>query len=182
MTLNWTAHLLWYLSTLRSRVPLKVVLEIKLPEKSQVSGFDNERKGFVVRTCCSNRTDATVGHQKISPMPRADQLTHILFPHTLAMSSLQLQVQKNSSQSMWRCFQRHLSGYLGDSGVKVQDINFCSPSFLLLWMKIPPDGEFPIMNYRMTQEFKPPFKVYPVIEEAGPFKVHLHENILVLWS
>jgi hypothetical protein len=47
-------------------------------------------------------------------------------------------------------------------------------------MKIPPDGEFPIMNYRMTQEFKPPFKVYPVIEEAGPFKVHLHENILVL--
>lgn len=64
MTLNWIAHLLWYLSTLRSRVPLKVVLEIKLPEKSQVSGFDNERKGFVVRTCCSNRTDATVGHQK----------------------------------------------------------------------------------------------------------------------
>lgn len=27
------------------------------------------------------------------------------------------------------------------------------------------------MNYRMTQEFKPPFKVYPVIEEKGPFKV-----------
>jgi hypothetical protein len=100
MTLNWTAHLLWYLSTPRSRVPLKVVLEIKLPEKSQVSGFDNERKGFVVRTCCSNRTDATIGHQKISPMPRADQLTHILFPHTLAMSSLQLQVPKNTSQSM----------------------------------------------------------------------------------
>jgi AP-4 complex subunit mu-1 len=40
-------------------------------------------------------------------------------------------------------------------------------------MKIPPDGEFPIMNYRMTQEFKPPFKVYPVIEEAGPFKAEV---------
>ncbi|CAK9234259.1 unnamed protein product [Sphagnum jensenii] len=38
---------------------------------------------------------------------------------------------------------------------------------------IPPDGEFPIMNYRMTQEFKPPFKVYPVIEEAGPFKAEV---------
>jgi hypothetical protein len=25
----------------------------------------------------------------------------------------------------------------------------------------------------MTQEFKPPFKVYPVIEEKGPFKVLL---------
>jgi AP-4 complex subunit mu-1 len=38
---------------------------------------------------------------------------------------------------------------------------------------IPPDGEFPIMNYRMTQEFKPPFKVYAVIEEAGPFKAEV---------
>ena len=27
------------------------------------------------------------------------------------------------------------------------------------------------MNYRMTQEFKVPFKVYPVIQDAGPFKV-----------
>eukprot|EP00850_Spirogloea_muscicola_P012770 SM000084S23106 [mRNA] locus=s84:133800:135919:- [translate_table: standard] len=36
--------------------------------------------------------------------------------------------------------------------------------------QVPPDGEFSVMNYRMTQEFKPPFRVYPVIEEAGPFK------------
>lgn len=43
----------------------------------------------------------------------------------------------------------------------------------VLWVQVPPDGEFPIMNYRMTQEFKPPFKVYPVIEEKGPFKVML---------
>lgn len=38
---------------------------------------------------------------------------------------------------------------------------------------VPPDGEFPVMNYRMTQEFKVPFKVYPVIEEAGAFKAEL---------
>ncbi|KAG6543758.1 hypothetical protein Mapa_014942 [Marchantia paleacea] len=38
---------------------------------------------------------------------------------------------------------------------------------------VPPDGEFPVMNYRMTQEFKPPFKVFPVIEEAGPFKAEI---------
>ncbi|KAL2609487.1 hypothetical protein R1flu_028060 [Riccia fluitans] len=38
---------------------------------------------------------------------------------------------------------------------------------------VPPDGEFPVMNYRMTQEFKPPFKVFPVIEEAGPFKAEV---------
>ena len=42
-----------------------------------------------------------------------------------------------------------------------------------LWVQVPSDGEFPIMNYRMMQEFKPPFKVYPVIEEKGPFKVPL---------
>uniref|UniRef100_R7WGA3 MHD domain-containing protein n=1 Tax=Aegilops tauschii TaxID=37682 RepID=R7WGA3_AEGTA len=36
---------------------------------------------------------------------------------------------------------------------------------------IPPDGEFPVMNYRMTQEFKPPFRVTALIEEAGPSRV-----------
>lgn len=38
---------------------------------------------------------------------------------------------------------------------------------------VPPDGEFSVMNYRMTQEFKPPFKVYPMVEDAGPFKVEV---------
>ncbi|EFJ18717.1 hypothetical protein SELMODRAFT_141330 [Selaginella moellendorffii] len=37
----------------------------------------------------------------------------------------------------------------------------------------PPDGEFPVMNYRMTQEFKPPFRVYPAIEESGPFRAEV---------
>eukprot|EP00243_Klebsormidium_subtile_P003398 TRINITY_DN16787_c0_g1_i1.p1 TRINITY_DN16787_c0_g1~~TRINITY_DN16787_c0_g1_i1.p1 ORF type:complete len:445 (-),score=122.88 TRINITY_DN16787_c0_g1_i1:208-1542(-) len=37
----------------------------------------------------------------------------------------------------------------------------------------PPDGEFPVMNYRMTQEFKPPFRVFPHVEEAGPFKAEV---------
>ncbi|KAF8774906.1 hypothetical protein HU200_005179 [Digitaria exilis] len=36
---------------------------------------------------------------------------------------------------------------------------------------IPPDGEFAVMNYRMTQEFKPPFRVTALIEEAGPSRV-----------
>nr|XP_018674449.1 PREDICTED: AP-4 complex subunit mu-like isoform X1 [Musa acuminata subsp. malaccensis] len=35
---------------------------------------------------------------------------------------------------------------------------------------IPPDGEFAAMNYRMTQEFKPPFRVSALIEEAGQLK------------
>ncbi|CAD6258947.1 unnamed protein product [Miscanthus lutarioriparius] len=36
---------------------------------------------------------------------------------------------------------------------------------------IPPDGEFPVMNYWMTQEFKPPFRVTALIEEAGPSRI-----------
>ncbi|CAI5516374.1 unnamed protein product [Closterium sp. Naga37s-1] len=38
---------------------------------------------------------------------------------------------------------------------------------------VPPDGEFSVINYRMTHEFKPPFRVYPVLEEITPFKIEL---------
>uniref|UniRef100_A0A2P2ML34 Clathrin adaptor complexes medium subunit family protein n=1 Tax=Rhizophora mucronata TaxID=61149 RepID=A0A2P2ML34_RHIMU len=38
---------------------------------------------------------------------------------------------------------------------------------------VPPDGEFPVMNYRMTQEFKPPFLINSLIEEAGAFKAEV---------
>lgn len=42
---------------------------------------------------------------------------------------------------------------------------------LALVGQVPPDGEFPVMNYRMTQEFKPPFRINTLIEEAGSLKV-----------
>ncbi|KAJ0476740.1 putative Longin-like domain superfamily, Mu domain, AP-2 complex subunit mu superfamily protein [Helianthus annuus] len=38
---------------------------------------------------------------------------------------------------------------------------------------VPPDGEFPVMNYRMTQEFKPPFRINTLIEEAGSLKAEV---------
>ncbi|KAL1349561.1 hypothetical protein HN51_026081 [Arachis hypogaea] len=38
---------------------------------------------------------------------------------------------------------------------------------------VPPDGEFPVMNYRMTQEFKPPFRINALIEEAGAHKAEV---------
>ncbi|CAM6090870.1 unnamed protein product [Calypogeia fissa] len=72
------------------------------------------------------------------------------------------------------------SDYGGGSGMVVLDDcnfhesvrldDFKTEHFLTL---IPPDGEFSVMNYRMTQEFKPPFKVLPIIEEAGPFKAEV---------
>ncbi|KAL8499429.1 hypothetical protein ACS0TY_022409 [Phlomoides rotata] len=38
---------------------------------------------------------------------------------------------------------------------------------------VPPDGEFPVMNYRITQEFKPPFTINTLIEEAGSLKAEV---------
>ncbi|KAI9117998.1 hypothetical protein K1719_010330 [Acacia pycnantha] len=38
---------------------------------------------------------------------------------------------------------------------------------------VPPDGEFPVMNYRMTQAFKPPFRINALIEEAGLLKAEV---------
>lgn len=36
---------------------------------------------------------------------------------------------------------------------------------------VPPDGEFVVMNYRVTSEFRPPFRVFPLVEELSPYKV-----------
>jgi len=38
---------------------------------------------------------------------------------------------------------------------------------------IPPDGEFVLMNYRVTSEFRAPFRVYPVVEETSPYRLEL---------
>lgn len=31
----------------------------------------------------------------------------------------------------------------------------------------PPDGEFAVLNYRITSEFRPPFRIFPVVEEVA---------------
>eukprot|EP01039_Chlorochromonas_danica_P006329 gene6329-6980_t len=36
---------------------------------------------------------------------------------------------------------------------------------------LPPDGEFALLNYRVTTDFRVPFKIYPMIEEPGPYKM-----------
>lgn len=36
---------------------------------------------------------------------------------------------------------------------------------------LPPDGEFAVLNYRVTTDYRVPFKVYPSIEETGPYKM-----------
>lgn len=37
----------------------------------------------------------------------------------------------------------------------------------------PPDGEFVVMNYRMTSDFRAPFRVTPIVEEVSATKLEL---------
>ncbi|XP_042019816.1 AP-4 complex subunit mu-like [Salvia splendens] len=73
-------------------------------------------------------------------------------------------------------------GYSGSSGtgaVILDDCNFHESVHMDSFdidrtlSLVPPDGEFPVMNYRITQEFKPPFTINTLIEEAGSLKAEV---------
>lgn len=51
------------------------------------------------------------------------------------------------------------------------DFNHPTALHPTICVQTPPDGEFAVMNYRSTAEFKPPFRVYPTVEEVGPYMV-----------
>ena len=38
---------------------------------------------------------------------------------------------------------------------------------------IPPEGEFVVMNYRITSEFRAPFRIFPTLTEESQYKVEL---------
>ncbi|KAL6578385.1 AP-4 complex subunit mu [Orobanche minor] len=73
-------------------------------------------------------------------------------------------------------------GYSGSSGtgpVVLDDCNFHESVHMDSFdvdktlSLVPSDGEFPVMNYRITQEFKPPFSINTLIEEAGTLKAEV---------
>lgn len=65
----------------------------------------------------------------------------------------------------------------------VDDINFNDCVNLTEWEHgrtlsfHPPDGEFIVLNYRMTGEFKAPFRIFPSIEEVEPNKLELSLHV-----
>ncbi|CAA2985076.1 AP-4 complex subunit mu [Olea europaea subsp. europaea] len=71
------------------------------------------------------------------------------------------------------------SGSSGSGSVILDDCNFHESVHLDSFdvdrtlTLAPSDGEFPVMNYRITQEFKPPFRINSLIEEAGPLKAEV---------
>jgi len=38
---------------------------------------------------------------------------------------------------------------------------------------LPPDGEFIVMNYRITSDFRTPFRIFPFFELVSPYKIEL---------
>ncbi|CAL5383993.1 unnamed protein product [Camellia sinensis] len=74
---------------------------------------------------------------------------------------------------------KYYSGSSGSGAVILDDCNFHESVHLDSFeidrtlSLVPPDGEFPVMNYRMTQEFKPPFRINTLIEEAGALKAEV---------
>ncbi|CAA2985075.1 AP-4 complex subunit mu [Olea europaea subsp. europaea] len=74
---------------------------------------------------------------------------------------------------------RDYSGSSGSGSVILDDCNFHESVHLDSFdvdrtlTLAPSDGEFPVMNYRITQEFKPPFRINSLIEEAGPLKAEV---------
>lgn len=42
---------------------------------------------------------------------------------------------------------------------------------------LPPDGEFALLSYRITADFRTPFRIYPIIEEAGAYRLDVSISI-----
>lgn len=67
----------------------------------------------------------------------------------------------------------------GDGSVVLDDANFHECCQLQDFETdrtlsfFPPDGEFVVLNYRVTGEFRAPFRVFPSIDEVSPYKMDL---------
>ena len=64
-----------------------------------------------------------------------------------------------------------LSGYNFCQGVRAKD--FESQRTLYI---VPPEGEFILMNYRINNEFAPPFRLYTIVEESLELRIKLMAN------
>jgi AP-4 complex subunit mu-1 len=69
-----------------------------------------------------------------------------------------------------------LAGYNFCQGVRYRDFE----SQRTLYM-IPPEGEFILMNYRINNEFAPPFRIYTIVEESD-YKLELRIKLAANFS
>jgi AP-4 complex subunit mu-1 len=69
-----------------------------------------------------------------------------------------------------------LAGYNFCQGVRAKD--FESQRTLYI---VPPEGEFILMNYRINNEFAPPFRLYTIVEESD-YKLELRIKLMANFS
>lgn len=68
---------------------------------------------------------------------------------------------------------------LGYNALEIDDCNFHECVRLDEWENyrimsfVPPEGEFVVMNYRITSDFRVPFRIFPFFELTTPRKVDL---------
>ena len=78
--------------------------------------------------------------------------------------------------SSFRGGRMQLAGYNFCKGVRARD--FESQRTLYI---IPPEGEFILMNYRINDEFAPPFRIYTIVEESD-YKLELRIKLMANFS
>ena len=69
-----------------------------------------------------------------------------------------------------------LSGYNFCQGVRAKDFETSRTLYIM-----PPEGEFILMNYRINNEFAPPFKLYTIVEESN-YKLELRIKLMANFS
>ncbi|XP_020980151.1 AP-4 complex subunit mu isoform X1 [Arachis duranensis] len=91
----------------------------------------------------------------------------------------EIRLALNEDLSIGRSVLPPLTDYASSTAVILDDCNFHESVHLDSFdtdrtlSLVPPDGEFPVMNYRMTQPFKPPFRINALLEETGPLKAEV---------
>jgi len=75
---------------------------------------------------------------------------------------------------------QNLGGLGGGYGTAVLDdcnfhecVNLEDFSELRTLSFYPPDGEFAVMNYRITGDFRVPFRIFPFVEQQNPHKIEI---------
>lgn len=72
-----------------------------------------------------------------------------------------------------------LASQAGDKGIALDDVRFHQCVRLSKFEQeraitfIPPDGQFELMSYRITENIACPFKIFPVVQERGRTKVDI---------
>jgi len=79
-------------------------------------------------------------------------------------------------KSAYNAGRMELAGYNFCQGVRARDFETQRTLYI-----IPPEGEFILMNYRINNEFAPPFRIYTIVEESD-YKLELRIKLMANFS